>query len=559
MQNPMYSDKQTQATALRVSARYLDRVATSFSQEELAVMAFLWGLKPPARQKYFTRAGLGDYSPTNPIVKSLIDKRLVKVRGDGVIVVPDPSKLQAIMGQHEAPAKYVSFIPNAGIKFKVTAAQDMGCRVAARYFEERYARLLLAMSMGEALNIMGFPATSRPSPDEVSKAYKKKVFEMHPDRGGDPAKMVELNVAKDYLSDKTKSRPDNVKDYSYKRDTSAPRWQDDPETVYMKGQDFEAAMSGAGIPAGVEWKFISIPEWYWEKSFYPGHRIYTLYGQTDTKHVFFAIKERGESAGVIPTDMGSKTHVEEDWQTSEIDVPISANIAKIAPKYLKDIGTAWADAKPKPPRKFVSWPGGKPTKALIQKVPRSGGAALKDMLVAMGLLNDEDPSVVGRKSIVEIYTKRNAEKGKRVREEVQKKQRAEPSKRIYIPASADYDFFVRVNGKAEQLTDDTIENMNKRFIPWIMNNEVSEGRPFNLTRLRGGRMKYPASAAIQELADCITGEPSWLVIALQKAAEEYEENTKVAGLIHLCSEMTLRQASEVVGMTPFDLFNALHG
>src|SRR6185436_6779424 len=138
-----------------------------------------------------------------------------------------------------------------------------------------------------------------------------------------------------------------------------------------------------------DWKFVSIPEWYWEKSYYPGHRVWVLYGQTDTKHVFLAIKERGESSGVIPTDMGQKTHIEEDWQSSLVDVPIAQNISKIAPKYLKTVGISWADgATPKPPRKFISWPGGKPTQAIIGKIPRSGGAALKDILVGTGLLND---------------------------------------------------------------------------------------------------------------------------------------------------------------------------
>jgi hypothetical protein len=266
--------------------------------------------------------------------------------------------------------------------------------------------------------------------------------------------------------------------------------------------------------------------------------------------VFLAIKERGESAGVIPTDMGQKTHVEEDWQTSSVDVPITANIAKIAPKYLKSVGTAWADgANPKPPRKFVAWPGGKPTKILLEKIPRGGGAALKDILVGAGLLNDEDPSVIGRKSVVEIYTKMNRERGARLRKE---------RKPVY---SDNYDFFVRVNGKTEMLTDATITNLDDKFIPWIMNNQISEGRALNLTRLRGGRrlLKFPAYVAIQELANCLTGEPSWLHIALQKAAEEYAENIKVAQLLSLRSEMTLHQAAEVVQMTPFELFRTLHG
>lgn len=433
-------------------------------------------------------------------------------------------------------------------------AAGVASRVASRYFDERYARLLWAMSMGEAMAVLGFPPGSSPSPEEIAKAYKRKAIENHPDRGGSHEKMVEVNVAKDVLDKKTPAGRAPEKDYSYKK---PPRWQDDPETVHMKGQDFDKAMSSSGVPAGVEWKFVSIPEWYWEQSYYPGHRIWTLYGQTDQKHVFLAIKERGESNGVIPTDMGRKTHVEEDWQTSEVDVPIAQNIAKLAPKYLKMVGTAWVDAKPKPPRKFIAWPGGKPTKAIIEKIPRSGGAALKDILVGTGLLNDEDPSVVGRKSVVELYTKRSKDKPARMRE-IRMKEYAQDPKRYHAPASDSYDFFVRINGKTEQLTDDTVTNMNKKFIPWIMNYQISEGAPFNLTRLRGSRMKFPASAAIRELADCMTGEPSWVIIALEKAAEEYED-TKVAQVLNLRSEMTLHQAAEVLGVSAFDVFRLIHG
>lgn len=441
-------------------------------------------------------------------------------------------------------------------------------RIASRFFEERYAKLLVAMSYAEALQTLGVPATA--TPDEIAKAYKRKAIENHPDRGGDPKKMVEVNVAKDILDGKQRptgpSQPGSAADwvrnwynkspggagggYTPPREKAKPP---EPDEV-IKGQSFAEALSSSGAPANVEWKFVSIAEWYWESSNHPGHRVWTLYGQTDQKHVFLALKERGESAGNIR--LGDKfVKIEQDWQSSEVDLPISQNIAKIAPKYLKMTGTAWTgDVKPKPPRKFVAWPGGKPTEATLHKIPRSGGAALKDILLGTGLLADEDPAVAGRKSVVEVYTKYSSERFERY-----KKRKAE-GKTKYVTKAHQYDFFVRVNGKTEQLEDETIDKMERVFIPWVLNWEITEGAPKNLTRMRGGRLKHGPAEAIEELVNCLTGEPSWLHIALEKAAEEYQEpETKTAQLLDIRQRYPLFMAAKIAGMTPFELFCEIHG
>jgi len=73
-----------------------------------------------------------------------------------------------------------------------------------RTARELHARLLLSMSMEDAKEILGFPPGSSPSPSEVARAYKRKALENHPDRGGDPRKMVEVNVAKEVLDGKSR-------------------------------------------------------------------------------------------------------------------------------------------------------------------------------------------------------------------------------------------------------------------------------------------------------------------------------------------------------------------
>jgi len=65
------------------------------------------------------------------------------------------------------------------------------------------ARLLVAMSTGEAKDILDFPPHANPSPEEVRKRLRTKVKELrvHPDQGGGAhsPKMVELSVAADIL------------------------------------------------------------------------------------------------------------------------------------------------------------------------------------------------------------------------------------------------------------------------------------------------------------------------------------------------------------------------
>ncbi len=383
-------------------------------------------------------------------------------------------------------------------------------RIASRYL---YAKLFLAMSLQEAKTILGFPPQSSPTADEITKAYRRKAIENHPDRGGSHEKMVEVNVAKDILDGKSRA--------TFRPEPPPPRPKPpppkEPDEV-LAGQSFEDAMGNSGVPAGVEWKFISIPEWYWEKSFYPSHRIWVLYGQTDEKHVFLALKQRGESSGTVPTDKGN-TKIMKDWQSSEIDVPISQNIAKIAAKYIKLLADGWTDVPKMPtPKKYIAWSGGKPTEVLVEKTPRSGGAALKDILAGTGLLNDDDPTITGRKSVVEVFTKYSSERYAR-----SKKLKAE-GKISHLNNAHQYDFFVRVNGKTEQLEDETIEKMVRVFLPFVLSWEISEGAPKNLTRMRGGRLKHGPKEAIAELLKCLTGEPAWLKEALKKAVAEYPES-----------------------------------
>ena len=86
-------------------------------------------------------------------------------------------------------------------------ANRVGYTVESRVgYVNRYARVLLAMSMDDAKRTLGFKPSETPSKEEVIKAYRAKALANHPDRGGDPEKMVEVNVAKDILEGKARAK-----------------------------------------------------------------------------------------------------------------------------------------------------------------------------------------------------------------------------------------------------------------------------------------------------------------------------------------------------------------
>jgi hypothetical protein len=65
-------------------------------------------------------------------------------------------------------------------------------------YDFRYARIL-DLTRSEALAILGFPPTSTPTPAKLRNAQRREGLKHHPDRGGDPNAMVDVNRAYDFL------------------------------------------------------------------------------------------------------------------------------------------------------------------------------------------------------------------------------------------------------------------------------------------------------------------------------------------------------------------------
>lgn len=116
-------------------------------------------------------------------------------------------------------------------------------------------RLLLAMSMEEAKQALGFAPNANPSSGEIQRAYRAKAIQNHPDRGGDPKKMVVINVAKEILegkrvNDKTEYTPD-AEDAGAKKRRQQDAFVADVKAEKVKvGKSFEEAKAAILVPFG---------------------------------------------------------------------------------------------------------------------------------------------------------------------------------------------------------------------------------------------------------------------------------------------------------------------
>jgi hypothetical protein len=409
-------------------------------------------------------------------------------------------------------------------------------------FELRYARLLVSMSRDQAKEILGFPPRSNPSEEEIKKNYKMLALKNHPDRGGDLSKMVDINVAKDVLTGKQKETWEPRRNPEPKPNRSSPRPEPEPEPepeiVVMKGQGFSAAWSSNTPPSNTEWKFVSTRTLAFENSFGPFHHIWVLYGKTDTKHILCAIKRRGKTNDPIPTKLGKRTIVEEDWQVSWISAPIKQILKYWAPNAIISVATSWVDI-PKgfipTTRHYIRWDSDKaPTEGFIKKIPLSGGVSLRGIIdIIEGVPVENETPSGGKKIIVEVFQRRNPE-GK---------------------AGTQRDIFLRINGKEVQLEKETAKKLLDIFIPHIIGWGIEDEKPIQLNRIRRrGPGKAGPYEAFKILSESLTSEPGWVHDAINQMVQFYKPKTaSIDGFIDLLSSVSLKTASEITGAPMLEL------
>lgn len=261
---------------------------------------------------------------------------------------------------------------------------------------DRYALLRLAMSWSEALVTLGFPPNSSPSQADIKEAYKQKAFDTHPDRnGGDDEPFKLVGIAYDILDGKPRPTYDRRPDDDVPDAPARPAYKP-PESKTVK---FEEAVSKAGLPAGVEWLFVTPSQR--DKSGWRGdssgksYRAVVAYGRTDSQHVFLAALNYEEYSNFV---LGGFHH--DIWEAKSYEYPIKGDeglnpawLYGHVVKALKDIGYHG-----KFNSKVIDAKGWK----LSDRFPHGSDVSIKHWLVNTKQVAGDAPSVAGRKQTVEF-------------------------------------------------------------------------------------------------------------------------------------------------------------
>lgn len=362
-------------------------------------------------------------------------------------------------------------------------------RVAYRYL---YARLMLSMSMDEAKQVLGFPPTASPSPQEVSKAYKELAFKNHPDRGGDPTKMVEINVAKDVLEGKAKPGRSGPA-------PSAPtykKYEPPPPPPPVEGKSFSQAFSE--VPSGVDWKFVSSGVFSSGEVETPTGKVsrhfvgYVVYGQTESHHVFVGVQSEKNPG------FGGRGDQSAAWKVIHAAAPRAVSLLKLAPKMVVDLVqkmAGWETVhKYNVPKKFRVLDGTFHEKDLEIRA----GLSLKDAIIGSGAMPAESAGLKGRKLVVTIEPKQTRESYQAYKDYVAGGGPKKDTWRAFI-------WTVEVNGKGRTLDEEEVQKLaNSHFLFAVYDDYT--GRK-TLTNLRGGLLKLDAATALKLLYEALHGGP----------------------------------------------------
>ena len=398
----------------------------------------------------------------------------------------------------------------------------LSLRVVARHQEKTardlYARLFEAMSLQDAKQVLGFPPNANPTPEEVSKAYKRKAIENHPDRGGDHEKMVAVNVAKDILEGK--QRPDGAR--GWRPAPSGPPRKTYEDYVREKqeadakkvrtGDSFAEAKTKA--PHGVTWKFRSGLMMGKESAFTKEQGLnsyvacWVCYGQSASQHVFMLVEH------AIPNPYTDALF--DSWSMSTVETyPLSHPIEKLAPKAIKAIvnNGKLTSGMSKLNSKFM----GLETLSEVAFEHSSGGVALKDILIGLGFASG---AASDRKVVVEMVGKQNEARTKASRDRA----RATGGWVSTLDAWQWYDFTLFVNGKPYPLSEATVANLAKQgahgnlfWLAVYSPVKYDYGQRRVLTRIP----RY-GSEILKMVEDSLSGEPAELTVSLLKAIEAME-------------------------------------
>jgi len=262
----------------------------------------------------------------------------------------------------------------------------------------KYAFLMLSMSLEEAKALLGFSPSDAPTKSEINQAWKRRIFERHPDRGGDNSAAVELNVARDILEGRRK--PTYNRGPSVESAPPQPKWTPPKET----GTSFDQAKSKAGIPSNVDWYFVTTSQrgkgWYGDESS-ASDTAWAAYGRTDSHHVFVGVRNTTRKDYFI-----GGSYNEDNWT-------IKSNAIAIRDMAKEGASPSWLYGNVVKILKSVGFAGRFNSKVIDagpwkfdDRLPSGSATSIKHWLVARGEVESSDPSVAGRKHVVEIVYNR---------------------------------------------------------------------------------------------------------------------------------------------------------
>ncbi len=379
---------------------------------------------------------------------------------------------------------------------------------------DHYAFLLFAMSMEDARALLGFPPGSHPSDDEVRKAQRRVSLSNHPDRGGDPAKMVEINAAADLLLgkqpptyDRRPGAPDDTAGPGYGAGVPHGYKRDERKPVEVTFQD---AATDAHVPSDVEWVFITDTQRgtsYSSDEFQRSDYALVAYGRTSSKHVFVGMHYAGYQENYIGGAPPSSV-----WNMKVVGYPIQGDEgnqpAWLYGNVVKTLRACGSEAKFN--SKVIDATGW----AFGEKFPRGSSMSIKHLLVSIGAVADDDPRVQNRKHVIEIEYRRPYGDSKN-----------EPGIYEIEHGSGSYSFKehegvnIVINTKKFQLDEADITKLvktrlgGKRLLDAIFGERYYDGSKKNVSRMRDGKK------LLAWMAENLTSLPQAARDVLGKAAQ----------------------------------------
>ena len=334
------------------------------------------------------------------------------------------------------------------------------------------------MSLEQAKEILGLPRGVTPTPTEVTKAYREKAFQNHPDRGGDTETLKMINVAKDVLEQKEDlplEGPDGVRQAPYAPSTYKPEPRPKPDPVRITWDEAEAA---ASVPKA-HWVFKTT-------SAYGGHGDTSMSGFVvvgelgPEKWVFVAVEHYSMRNPFTGED------VDEYWMKT---MPLSGALRDVAPKGIRQMFQFPHVSKQFNAKVEILPEGVLFTPKMQHMQLRS--VSFKDAMEILGELKDDDPWK-GRKLSITMILNRDGygENAKDIIELV-------------------------INGRSHMLREDSVEFVKgqKRLLPAIYGTYFYwHGDKKMLTKAKDGKK------ILTYLAEKLVHEPQQLRDALTAAA-----------------------------------------